>query len=75
MIIYEVLYTQCLRYNIFSTWFLDIRISTCCKLNFEGLLDYHCYATLQQDFEELIFEAVEITKSEIYYLKIFLYMV
>ena len=24
-----VLYTQCLRYNICSTWFLDIRISTC----------------------------------------------
>ena len=24
----EVLYTWCLRYNIFSTWFLDIRIST-----------------------------------------------
>ena len=32
MIIYEVLYTLswCLRYNICSTWFLDIRISTCC---------------------------------------------
>ena len=33
MIIYEilswVLYTWCLRYNICSTWFLDIRISTC----------------------------------------------
>ena len=28
MIIY-VLYTRCLRYNICSTWFLDIRISTC----------------------------------------------
>ena len=24
-----VLYTQCLRYNICSAWFLDIRISTC----------------------------------------------
>ena len=32
MEIYVVLYTQCLRYNICSTWFLDIRISTC----------YHC---------------------------------
>ena len=30
MVIYVVsLYTQCLRYNICSTWFLDIRISTC----------------------------------------------
>ena len=29
MIIYEILYTWCLRYNICSTWFLDIRISTC----------------------------------------------
>ena len=29
MIIYEVLYTCCLRHNICSTWFLDIRISTC----------------------------------------------
>ena len=26
MIIYEVLYTQCLRYNICSAWFLDIRL-------------------------------------------------
>ena len=26
---YIVLYTQCLRYNICSTWFLDIKISTC----------------------------------------------
>ena len=25
---YVVLYTQCLRYNICSAWFLDIRIST-----------------------------------------------
>ena len=31
MIIYEVLYTLSgrLRYNIFSAWFLDTRISTC----------------------------------------------
>ena len=30
MLIYVVsLYTQCLRYNICSAWFLDIRISTC----------------------------------------------
>ena len=29
VIIYEVLYTCCLRYNICSAWFLDIRISTC----------------------------------------------
>ena len=28
---YVVLYRQCLRYNICSTWFLDIRISTCFK--------------------------------------------
>ena len=26
MIVYEVLYTWCLRYNICSTWFLDERI-------------------------------------------------
>ena len=26
---YVVLYTQYLRYNICSAWFLDIRISTC----------------------------------------------
>ena len=26
---YVVLYTQCLRHNICSAWFLDIRISTC----------------------------------------------
>ena len=29
MIIYEILYTWCLRYNICSAGFLDIRISTC----------------------------------------------
>ena len=29
MVIYAILYTQCLRYNICSTSFLDIRISTC----------------------------------------------
>ena len=31
MVVYVVLYrpTQCLRYNICSNWFLDIRISTC----------------------------------------------
>ena len=33
MIIYEVLYTCCLRYNICSAWFLDIRISTCSYCN------------------------------------------
>ena len=30
---YVVLYTQCLRYNICSTWFLDIRISTCFSMH------------------------------------------
>ena len=25
-------YAWCLRYNICSTWFLDIRISTCCHI-------------------------------------------
>ena len=29
MIIYGVLYTRCLRYNICSAWFLDIRALTC----------------------------------------------
>ena len=30
VVIYVIsLYTQCLRYNICSVWFLDIRISTC----------------------------------------------
>ena len=31
MVVYVIslLYTQCLRYNICNTWFLDIRISTC----------------------------------------------
>ena len=31
-IIYEDLYTWCLRYNIWSAWFLDTRISTCYNL-------------------------------------------
>ena len=29
MIIYEYLDTWCLKYNICSAWFLDIRISNC----------------------------------------------
>ena len=29
---YEVLYTWCLRYNIFSALFLDIRISIFCTM-------------------------------------------
>ena len=29
MIIYEILYTWCLRYSIWSAWHLDIRIATC----------------------------------------------
>ena len=32
---YVVLYTQCLRYNICSALFLDIRISTCFYLNID----------------------------------------
>ena len=32
MVIFVVsLYTQCLRHNICSAWFLDIRIYTCCN--------------------------------------------
>ena len=39
MVIYVVsLYTQCLRYNICSAWYLDIRISTCIPLNMTILL-------------------------------------
>ena len=26
---YVILYTQCLKYNVCSAWFLDVRISTC----------------------------------------------
>ena len=33
MVIYVVLYTQCLRYNICSARFLDTRISTCYLIN------------------------------------------
>ena len=28
MIIYEVLYTRCLRHNVYSAWFINTRIST-----------------------------------------------
>ena len=41
MIIYVIsLYTQCLRYNISSAWFLDIRISTVlfCEQLYECLI-------------------------------------
>ena len=34
MKIYVVLYTQCLRCNIYNTWFLDIRISICFNKTF-----------------------------------------
>ena len=37
MIIYEVLYIWCLRYNISSAWILDIRTSTCFSLNLFSL--------------------------------------
>ena len=37
---YVVLYTQCLRYNICSTWFLDIRISTCSHKECNWCLQY-----------------------------------
>ena len=43
MIIYEILYTQCLRYNICSAWFLDIRISTCYQ--------YYYYHTSTSDLQ------------------------
>ena len=38
-----VVLTQCLRYNICSAWFLDIRISTCCtvKLFMAQTPDYY----------------------------------
>ena len=45
---YVVLYTQCLRYNICSTWFLDIRISTCLILKFFTIqyIETHCTCTM-----------------------------
>ena len=39
---YVVLYTQCLRYNICSAWFLDMRISTCSNLFSLHTLAYAC---------------------------------
>ena len=49
MVIYVVLllYTQCLRYNICSAWFLDIRISTCFNLKQYFM---HCYVILSNVF-------------------------
>ena len=40
MVIYVVslLYTQCLRFNICSAWFLDIRILTCFKTTVISLM-------------------------------------
>ena len=29
IMLFHYIATQCLRYNIFSAWFLDIRMSTC----------------------------------------------
>ena len=42
-----VLYTQCLRYNICSAWFLDIRISTCWKLN-RDIVNCHCHSSISK---------------------------
>ena len=39
---YVVLYTQCLRYNIYSAWFLDIRISTCLAKWLATLYKHKC---------------------------------
>ena len=50
---YVVLYTQCLRYNICSAWFLDMRISTCCFL--------HCYDPIT-DAAEILEPLVDITE-------------
>ena len=44
LIIYEVFYTWCLRHNICSAWFLDIRISTYCKLS--HILGYNLTARI-----------------------------
>ena len=38
LVIYVVLYAQYLRYNVCSTWFLDIIISTCCSIEQSLLL-------------------------------------
>ena len=44
---YVVLYTQCLKYNICSAWFLDIRISTCFNIYlFVACLCLYCGAPL-----------------------------
>ena len=40
MIIYEVLYTWCLRYNIWSAWSLDIRLSTCFQSGMYRIASY-----------------------------------
>ena len=42
-IFYEVLYIWCLRYNIYNSWFLDIRISTCLlQKYFTAEVFYYC---------------------------------
>ena len=47
MIIYEVLYAWCLRYNICSAWFLDIRISSCFYIVQVHIASYVCtYITM-----------------------------
>ena len=49
---YVVLYTQCLRYNICSAWFLDIRISTCLSSILCTMAQvYACY-----EFSALLFK-------------------
>ena len=49
-----LLYTQCLRYNICSTWLLDIRISTCCtsdqSLLFSKFKKYYIALNYTKDF-------------------------
>ena len=41
MIIYKILYTWCLRYNICSAWFLCKRISTCYSTGIANTLSTH----------------------------------
>ena len=71
MIIYEVLYTLCLRYSICSALFLDIRTSTCSFSNIvKVIVDAHIILTylkstllwiqchLADEFHELISDAI-----------------
>ena len=65
IIIYKVLYIQCLRYNICSAWFLDIRISTCFLLIHFHRTHLHELVYCISSYQVMFFLYIAVTSSQI----------